>query len=64
MFGNRPPEGYCRGSEVGAHLHTALDEDDVTDDEVFYPNSQLASSNYVTVLNGKAKLGFIIIIQL
>ena len=38
MFSSRPPEGYCFGNEATAKLQTAVD-DDITDDEVFYPDA-------------------------
>ena len=38
MFATRPPDGYCHGNEIAARLQTAVDED-VTDDEVFYPEA-------------------------
>uniref|UniRef100_A0A2R5L1Q0 Small G protein signaling modulator 3 homolog n=1 Tax=Hirondellea gigas TaxID=1518452 RepID=A0A2R5L1Q0_9CRUS len=37
MFSSRPPAGYCHGKDAAARLQTAVDEDDLTDDDVFYP---------------------------
>ncbi|KAF2355674.1 SH3 domain [Trinorchestia longiramus] len=51
MFGNRPPEGYCHGSEVASHLQTALDEDG-SDDDVFYPNTNHSCTDGDKVTRG------------